>query len=118
MAQQTQPYAAIRVGALPANNGICMTFSTGNADTTFMDKGIKYNLSMVCNAKNEDAKAASDALFNIHRALTQTKTYPQTQTYQITDISTQSMPNYIETEPSTRQTLYGSALRVSVYIPV
>ena len=95
-----------------------MTFSTGNADTTFMDKGIKYNLSMVCNAKNEDAKAASDALFNIHRALTQTKTYPQTQTYQITDISTQSMPNYIETEPSTRQTLYGSAIRVSVYIPV
>ena len=29
MAQETKPYAAITTGALPADNGICMTWATG-----------------------------------------------------------------------------------------
>ena len=40
MAQGTNPYADITTGALPADNGICMTWATGAPASTFLDKGM------------------------------------------------------------------------------
>ena len=34
MAQETDPYATITAGALPADNGICMTWARGTAVCT------------------------------------------------------------------------------------
>lgn len=115
MAQATNPYSTIVIGSLPPNNGITMTLSTGSPQTTFVNKGIPYELSIVCNGKHTDAQVVSDALNGIHQALTQTKNYPSTDLYQITDIETVSAPNYIGREEN-NQILYGSILRVKAYV--
>ena len=49
MAQDTNPYADITTGALPADNGICMTWATGAPASTFLDKGMAYLRTIVCN---------------------------------------------------------------------
>ena len=115
LAQATEPYAAIVVGALPADNGITMTYGAGGVDTTFMTKGICYDLDIALNGKHSNAQTVSDALNNIHQALTQATSYPRTENYQITDISTISTPSYLDREQNS-QILYGSSLRVKAYI--
>lgn len=114
LAQATNPYATITVGALPADNGIACSIATGAPDGTFMTKGMAYQFSMVLNGKHHNQQTVSDALNDIHQALTQRKTYPSTDTYQITDISTSSSPSYLGREEN-KQYLYGSALSVRFY---
>lgn len=114
MAQATNPYAQITVGALPADNSICCAISSGYPEATFNDKGFSYDLSLVLNGKHANQQIVSDALNNIHRALTQTKTYPQTATYQINNIETTASPSYIGREEN-KQHLYGSSLQVRFY---
>lgn len=115
MAQATQPYAAITIGALPAGEGITMTYGPGGPDTTFWNKGVKYSLPVVLNAKSANQQTVADALNNIHLALAQTRSYPRTGAYQITNISTIAAPAYLDREEN-GQWLYGSSLRVDVYI--
>ena len=114
MAQDTNPYANITIGPLPPNNGITMTISGGWPDSTFLTKGMAYELGLVLNGKHSNAQTVCDALNNIHQALTQTKTYPRTDTYQITNIETTSSPAYLGVEPN-KQILYGSGLRVKFF---
>ena len=52
MAQGTDPYAAITTGALPADNGICMAWASGAPASTFLDKGMAYQRTIVCNGKH------------------------------------------------------------------
>lgn len=115
MAQDTDPYAVITAGALPADDGICMTYATGAPATTFLDKGMAYQKTLVCNAKNTSQQAAQEALDTIHVALTQTKTYPSGETWQITDIETVAAPSYLDREQNS-QWLYGSSLRVKFFL--
>lgn len=107
-------YAPILIGALPADNGICCTIAGGWPEATFIDKGMSYELSLVLNGKHESQQMVSDTLNDIHQALTQTKTYPQTDAYQITNIETTASPSYIEREEN-KQYLYGSSLKVRFY---
>lgn len=107
-------YAPILIGALPADNGICCTITGGWPEATFIDKGMSYELSLVLNGKHESQQVVSDTLNDIHQALTQTKTYPQTDAYQITNIETTASPSYIEREEN-KQYLYGSSLKVRFY---
>lgn len=107
-------YAPILIGALPADNGICCTITGGWPEATFIDKGMSYELSLVLNGKHESQQIVSDTLNDIHQALTQTKTYPQTDAYQITNIETTASPSYIEREEN-KQYLYGSSLKVRFY---
>lgn len=107
-------YAPILIGALPADNGICCTIAGGWPEATFIDKGMSYELSLVLNGKHESQQVVSDTLNDIHQALTQTKTYPQTDAYQITNIETTASPSYIEREEN-KQYLYGSSLKVRFY---
>lgn len=115
MAQATNPYATITAGALPADNGICMAYSTGAPASTFLDKGMEYQKALVCNAKNTSQEAAQEALDAIHVALTQTKTYPSGEDWQITDIETVASPSYLSREQNS-QWLYGSSLRVKFFL--
>lgn len=115
MAEATNPYATIIVGSLPPDNGLSMTFGAGGVNTTTLEKTICYDFSVVLNGKHSSQKTVSDALCNIHAALTQTKTYPATSAYQIADISTIATPSYLDREDS-GQWLYGSSLRVRAYV--
>lgn len=115
LAQATNPYATITVGALPADDGICMTYATGAPSTTFLDKGMAYQRSVVCNAKNTSQQAAQEALDAIHMILTQTKTYPSETRWQITNIETIAAPSYLGREQNS-QWLYGSSLRVKFFL--
>ena len=47
MAQDTKPYASITTGALPADNGICMTLASGSPASTFLDKGMEIGRAHV-----------------------------------------------------------------------
>lgn len=115
MAQATTPYATITAGALPADNGICMTWASGAPQTTFLTKGMPYQMSVVCNGKHTSQRAVSEALGAIHLALTKTKDYPNTPQWQITNIETIAAPSYIGREQNS-QWLYGSSLRVKFFL--
>lgn len=114
MAQATNPYATIGIGALPPDDGISMAFGPGGPDATFLNKGICYSVPIVLNGKHTDQQVVADALNAIHAALTMTKTYPSTSEYQITNISTISAPSYLDREQNS-QWLYGSSLMVRFY---
>lgn len=108
------PYATVLIGSLPADNGISLFVGSGAPSETYLDKGMSIELSCTLNAKHHNPQVASDALNDIHQALTQSKDYPETSAYQITDISTISTPSYIGREEN-KQYLYGSSLRVRFY---
>ena len=115
MAQDTEPYAAVTTGALPADNGICMTWASGAPASTFLDKGMAYQMALVCNGKHTSQQAVASALGDIHLALTKAKTYPNAPQWQITDIETVAAPSYLSREQNS-QWLYGSSLRVKFYL--
>lgn len=113
-AEQNGTYSIV-IGALPAANGLAMQVSTGAPAQTFLDKGMAYEFTCVLNGKNASQKVVSDALNDIHLALTKTKSYPVTKTFQVTDVETVSTPSYIGREED-RQYLYGSSLRIKAFI--
>ena len=115
MAQATNPYATITIGALPADDGICMAPASAAPDTTFFSKGMAYQRSIVLNGKHSDQNMVSSALSDIHLALTQAKKYPNEEKFQITNIETISAPSYLSREQN-NQWLYGSSLRVRFYL--
>lgn len=112
---ELSPYATATIGALPADNGISCYIATGSPETTFMTKGMAYQMTVTLNGKHTNQQTVSDTLNNIHKSLTQKKSYPQTDDYQITDIGTVSSPNYIERDAN-RQYLYGSALQIKFFL--
>lgn len=115
LAQETSPYATIMIGSLPADNGITMTYGASGVNTTFQTKTICYDLDVVLNGKHSNQQTVSDTLNEIHKALTQRKTYPETEDFKIADISTTSAPSYLDREEN-NQWLYGSSLRVRAYV--
>lgn len=108
------PFTVINIGALPADDKICMSISGGWPEHTFNDKGMEYELNLVLNGKHSSQQTVSNALNDIHQGLTQTKDYPQDTDYQITNIETTASPNYIGREEN-KQYLYGSSLKVRFY---
>ena len=110
----TNPYAVVTIGALPANNGICMAWASGTLNTFFNKMGT-VEMSAVLNAKNTNQQTALDALSDIHTALNMTKSYPSSDNYQITNIETIGPPVYLSREQNS-QWLYGSSLRIKFYL--
>lgn len=107
-------YASPIVGAMPTENGIAMQISTGANDTTFLEKDIVVGFSVVLNGKHSSQQKVLDDLNKAHEALTMTKDYPSGDHWQVCDIRSDSLPNYIGREDN--QYLYGSALRVRAYL--
>lgn len=105
------PFADVKIGSLPADDSISLFVGSGAPSETYLDKGMSIELSCVLNSKHQNPKIASDALNDLHQALTQAKDYPFTDAYQITDIATISVPSFIGREEN-KQYLYGSSLRV------
>lgn len=107
-------YAQIVNGALPPDNGISLTTAGGGMDTTFFSVGQSILLSLVLNAKHENQATAQNALDNLHAYLTRRKTFPRGDAWQITSITTDSVPTYLDREQN-NQWLYGSGLSVRFY---
>jgi len=105
----------ISIGSLPINNGMAMYIGSGAVDEIYLDKGSLNQLSLVVNAKNTNQLTCLNNLASIHKRLTLKKIYFSNDEFEITDISTSTVPNLIGTETS-GQYLYGSILKVSFYI--
>ena len=114
LANATAPYSTVTVGALPADNGICMAWATGSLNT-FFNKRAAVTMTAVLNAKNTSQQAALDALSDIHTALNMATSYPSADNYQITNIETSGPPTYLSREQNS-QWLYGSSLTVKFYL--
>lgn len=112
--RQLPLYANIIIGPLPPDNGLSIAWAN-SVQTTFLDKRQAVEMSAVLNGKHQDQKVVSDALSEIHTALSMRKNYPSADHFQITDISTMSAPSYLGREEN-NQWLYGSSLRVKFYL--
>lgn len=107
-------YSTITVGSLPPDTSISMFLGPGTEETTFLDKGAIYDVSVVINAKHPDQVECISALSLIHDTLAKRKEYPEKATYQIIDIRTSSTPNFIGQEAN-GQYLYGSIVEVKIF---
>lgn len=106
------------LGPLPVPESISVAYGSGATDTTFLDKGVSLNLSVLVNGKSADQAGILDALATIHQTLVQTKDYPTAtdDSWQITDITTATAPDYIGREDEDMY-LYGSTLTVRAWLP-
>ena len=78
---------AIQIGSLLPGESVALILRGGNPETTFLSKGSANELRLMLDGKAADQKALLDALDSIHQALTQRTSYPETETYQITNIT-------------------------------
>ena len=94
----TQPFATVTRGALPTGNGLTCEISPGMPETVFMDKNRECTINLVMNGKHASLKTVSDAMNNIHSALTRAREYPQGDSWQIVDILNSTLPDIIGRE--------------------
>lgn len=114
MAEKIGLFAPIRRGPLGAEAGIRMEVSPGSQIRGHLDRRCVVRLSLVVNAKHSDMQLVSNTLHHIHDALTRAPGYPSTAEWQITHITTESLPELIGREPD-GQWLFASALEVTLY---
>jgi hypothetical protein len=113
----TSPYTSIDHGALPQKDGLAMYLGPGHDNERHLDRGGIYTVPIVLNGKNKSLPTLVNAMSNIHKELSQAKTYPKTDNWQILSIETGAPPHYLDREQSdTRQWLYGSILNVKFYV--
>ncbi len=114
MAEEIGLFAPIGRGPLDADPGIRVELSPGNPPLQHLDRRGVVHLSLVINAKHRDMQLLSNMLHRIHDTLTRAEDYPCTEAWQITHITTESLPELIGREPGDMW-LYASALTVTLY---
>ena len=112
---QTAVTKQIVFGALPPDDGISVMLENGASESTFLDKGQRYHISVSVNAKSTDQLTALDWLGKIHETLTLTKDYPSGTNWQISNIETTGLPMFLDREQNS-QYLYGSSVRIDFYM--
>lgn len=110
----TGPFAAVTRGALPTGVGITCEVGPSAPSEVYMDKNSYVPLDVAINGKHPDLKTLSDALNQIHSALTMAKTYPEGDGWQIVDISNYTLPEVVDRE-SNNEWLMASSLSVKFY---
>ena len=98
-------------GTMPPYEGYALQIDMGLVDTTFLSTGISYNMGMVLNGKGKNQVEVYNNLCSAHRALTQRKKWASGNDWQITNISTDSMPRLLGREDNINWE-YGSGLTV------
>ncbi|MBQ1777813.1 MAG: hypothetical protein IIZ93_06620 [Acidaminococcaceae bacterium] len=109
-----QPFATVTRGALPTGQGITCEIGPTTPLETYMDKNTDIPLDVTLNGKHANLETLSDALNNIHSALTRATQYPEGQRWQIVDITTQTFPDIVDREQN-NVWLMASALSVNFY---
>ena len=111
------PQYNIIYGTNPPANGFCMIPAGGYQPDAHLDKGQVVRMDCILNGKGADAGAGNDALWDIHQILTKLTAleYPQSDDWQIMDISTIAYPSLIGREEGTMQWIYGSSIEIKFY---
>ena len=113
--QQSGTNDNIYIGSLPPDNALSVTWASGEYSPFLSKTSAAVTLSLVFNGKNVDQQTLSDSMGSIHQHLSTLKTYPTTDTFQITNIQTMSPPTLIGREEN-KQWLYGSSLEVKFFL--
>lgn len=98
-------------GTMPPVSGYALQIDMGSVDTTFLSTGISYNMGLVLNGKGENQVEVYNKLCAAHIALTQRKKWTQQDNWQITNVSTDSLPTLLGREDNVNWE-YGSGLTV------
>lgn len=106
-------YATVRRGALPTENGITCEVGPSRPDAVYLDKGLYIPVDLVFNGKHSDLQTVTDAMNTIHGALTMAHSYPKGDGWEITDITTYTLPEVIGREDG-GQWLLASSLAVKL----
>ncbi len=114
MMNATRPFATVTRGALPTGNGLVCEIAPSMQDGLFFDKNTTVPLDVTLNGKHMNLKTLSDAMNNIHSALTRATQYPSGASWQITDITNYTLPQIIGREQN-NEWLMASSLSVKVY---
>ena len=114
LANALKPYATMRRGALPTGNGLVCEVGPSRPDAVYLDKGQYIPVDLVINGKHSSLETLLDTMNNIHGALTMAKSYPSGTGWEITDITTYTLPEMIGREDN-GQYLAASSLAVKVY---
>ena len=110
----TKPFATVTRGALPTGKGLVCEIGPSIQNEMYWDKNTFIPLDVTVNGKHPNLKTLTDAMNNIHSALTRAKEYTSTDRWQITDIATQNLPQIIDREQN-NDWLAASALTVKVF---
>ena len=112
----THPFATVTRGALPTGQGLVCEIGPSIPETLFWDKNTFVPLDVTLNGKHRNLKTLSDAMNDIHSALTRAKTYPADTNgrWQITDILNQNLPQIIDREQN-NDWVAASAITVKFY---
>lgn len=110
----TRPFAKVTRGALPTGIGLVCELSPTMPQTLFWDKNTFIPLDITLNGKHPNLKTLSDAMNNIHSALTRATSYPFGTGWQITDIKNNTLPQKIGREEN-NEWLMASSLSVELY---
>lgn len=110
----TNPFATVTRGALPTGQGLVCEVGPSTPQALYWDKNTFVPLDITLNGKHKNLKVLSDAMNNIHSALTRTTSYPEGDGWQIVDITTDSLPQKIGREEN-NEWLMASALSVRLF---
>lgn len=100
-------------GAMPPDESISAAIATSTVDQ-FFSKSSETSITLVINAKSADAEKASDWLGQIHTVLIRAKEYPDVDAFQICNISSAGVPQYLSREENS-QHLFVSQVTVTFY---
>ena len=117
MMNDLHPFAAVTRGALPTGAGITCEVGPSSPTEEFLDKNTYVPLDITLNGKHPDLSTLSNALNDIHSALTRAKEYPKDLEHGrwvITDIANNNLPSIIGREDN-YDWLMASSLSVRFY---
>lgn len=114
MMNATHPFATVTRGALPTGQGLVCEVGPSTPQALYWDKNTFVPLDITLNGKHKNLKVLSDAMNNIHSALTRATSYPEGDGWQIVDITTDSLPQKIGREEN-NEWLMASALSVRLF---
>lgn len=110
----TSPFAEVTRGALPSGPGITCEADPSTTEELYMDKNSTVNLGLVINGKHANLKTLSNALNNIHAALTRAATYPSDTNWEIIDILNYTLPRIIGREDN-NDWIMASSISIKFY---
>ena len=111
---ETHPFATVTRGALPTGPGITCEVDPSTYEKLYMDKNTEVPLGLVLNGKHGNLKTLSDAMNDIHSALTRATTYPTGESWQIADILNYTLPRIIGREDN-NDWIMASSIKVDFY---
>ena len=116
MANATNPFCNVVRGAMPTHQALICEVAPSQVDEVYLDKDSYVPLDLTLNGKHSNLKTLSDAMNQIHSALTRTKNYPSDTNgkWQIVDITNYVLPQIIGREEN-NDWLMASSLIVKFY---